>query len=95
MMYFWQRSLDWFINYEPLPEHADRKDKYGHIVREIKAQLQDVTTVEELMKRYIGDNTWCLEIARRLYPNDWYLHSIHRLQDAAYAIRYLEIKEGR
>lgn len=94
-MYFWQRSLDWFINYEPPPGNADRKEQYGHIVREIKARLQDIATVEELMKKYTGDNAWCLDLARSLYPTDWHLHNIHRLQDAAYAIRYLEIKEGR
>ena len=87
----WENALAW---HRALPM-SRRKVEYNATIRRILAQLQEVTTLEELQARYAAGLDWATAIAREGFPDTPALWATERTTDVAFGLRAEQILAAR
>jgi len=88
----WSWALSWFMR---PPNSPEKRAKQAEVIDGIKWHLHSTTSIAALHELYGRDSSWCVQIARRLYPTEWATLGIHATTAAAFGLRYVELTTGK
>ena len=83
----WEKALAW---HTALPM-GRREVEYNASIRMILAQLQTVTSLEDLQACYDAGLDWAVQIAREGFPDTPALWATERTADVAFGLRARQI----
>ena len=84
----WQLAAGRFVALEM----GRRKVELSSVIRPILAELQETTTVPDLLARYHAGLEWCVAIARAGYPRTPSLWKPEVTADVAFGLRYGQLQ---
>ena len=76
------------------PKLTDQRQRQIDVICAIKGYLDPIVSQEQLLAHYQANAELCRHIALALHPGDGQLQDLHRTQDVAYALRYVELMTG-
>jgi hypothetical protein len=79
----WEKALAW---HEALPM-GRRKVEYNATIRRALAQLQQVTSLQDLQTTYDAGLEWVVDLAREGFPDTPALWATERTADVAFGLR--------
>ena len=84
----WKSAIDTFNRRRGRSKHWEA---YNTVADALVVELQAVTDIDDLKKRYRRGNYWALQVARKLFPTNQHAWNLHLTADVAYGRRFLEI----
>jgi hypothetical protein len=91
MHQLWCEALWRFVR---APKLTEQRERQVNVIYAIMDYIDAIDSVDELNAHYQSSAELCQRIALALYPNDGQLQDLHRTQDVAYALRYVELMSG-